>query len=172
MPELSSSLKWPLGRGVLACRVCDWCEMLGPCIWNQKEGRCIRVRACQMFLTWLCLIISKQELWKEDKGITYSGEWNLRGIQFIKFCSPVFQEPHVIYMLLVCLSVCSNQMESFLGLRMVSTWVLSTLYLQCLAHRKHSVNVDLRSILMNEPQNLTLSSKQFQRSRIPMVLKE
>ena len=28
MPELSSSLKWPLGRGVLACRVCDWREML------------------------------------------------------------------------------------------------------------------------------------------------
>ena len=28
MPELSSSLKWLLGRGVLACRVCDWREML------------------------------------------------------------------------------------------------------------------------------------------------
>lgn len=105
MPEPSPSLKWPLGREALACRVGDWCVLPWTMCFASETRRKVDTLGLELVrCLWYSGVrpLANRSFEKKAKESCMLEKTELdcilRDGQFIK-CSPVCQAPHVIWTL-------------------------------------------------------------------------
>ena len=125
MPEPSSSLKWPFGGEVLACRTWGWCEVLQRTCFAFETGRKVGKLGWELVrcLLYCCVRPIQKGVLKRKQGnhVFWRREsWTVTEGQLVHKMLPCIPGSSC-WMLLVCLSVCPSHIESFQEAEPVST---------------------------------------------------